>query len=456
MQPSRAGVAGNEERRVSFAEGREQTRDPQRGWKVDPRYRLQEHLGSGSYGCVCQAHDEKTGCAVAIKRTRHLFSDSFDTKKVLREISILSTVSAAKHPNVVQIYDLFAPVDPDGNFDEIYLVLEVADSDLRKMLKRDFTLPELHVRRLFYTLLLGLRHLHALGVWHRDLKPANCLVNKGCEVKICDFGLSRALGGSDAVACRTQACLPGPLTRAPCPRGERLLQPERPEKIERFLTTHVVTRWYRAPELILLQAGYTEAVDVWSAGCIFAELLGALHGVGVRERAPLFPGSACYPLSPHAEGDEQRSSCLEAALCRCSRKREQRHQRHDQLEMIFDVIGTPSEGEVERLEPQGARAHLRSFAPRQGTGVRPRVRAAGEASCDLLERALRFDPSARPSVSEMLEHPAFSEAKLLGGGGVAEPCGPIELPFEREASLGKARLRELMCQEIRKFRPGGC
>lgn len=396
---------------------------------------------------------------MAIKRTRHLFSDSFDTKKVLREICILSKVSAAKHPNVVQIYDLFAPFDADGNFDEIYLVMEVADSDLRKMLKRDFTLPELHVRRLFYTLLLGLRHLHALGVWHRDLKPANCLVNEGCEVKICDFGLSRALGGPDAAACRARACPPAPAAGALTPRhGDRLLQPEgaeHPERVERLLTSHVVTRWYRAPELILLQDGYTEVIDVWSAGCIFAELLGTLHGVEVWERAPLFPGGACYPLSPDAEDGEQRGSCLQA-ICRCSRRREQRHQRHDQLEMIFDVIGTPSDCEVERLEPEVARAHLRSFVPRRGTGVRPKVRAAGEASCDLLERVLRFDPAARPSVSEMLEHPAFSEARLLGGGGGAEPRGPLELPFEKEAPLGAARLRELMRQEIRKFRPGGC
>ncbi|CAK0885628.1 unnamed protein product, partial [Prorocentrum cordatum] len=97
-------------------------------------------------------------------------------------------------------------------------------------------------------------------------------------------------------------------------------------------------------ELILLQDGYTEVIDVWSAGCIFAELLGALHGVEVRERAPLFPGGACYPLSPCADSDEERGSCL-PVLCRCSRRRGQLHQRHDQLEVIFDVIGTPSDSE---------------------------------------------------------------------------------------------------------------
>merc|ERR1719262_1874251 len=104
-------------------------------------------------------------------------------------------------------------------------------------------------------------------------------------------------------------------------------------QLKRHLTGHVVTRWYRAPELILLQDNYTAAIDVWSVGCIYAELLGMLEGTRYEDRGPLFPGASCFPLSPDREHKNDYKFHTRG--------------KHDQLNMIFSLLGTPSDEEID-------------------------------------------------------------------------------------------------------------
>ena len=155
-------------------------------------------------------------------------------------------------------------------------------------------------------------------------------MNRDCSVKVCDFGLSRPVH-------RSLGLLPDEIEDPKPPR----------------LTGHVVTRWYRAPELILLQEDYTEQIDVWSLGCIFAELLGMLAGniPNSKERAPLFQGHTCYPLSPCKDHD--KTTCEDGGgnnyhvyYNRGSR---------DQLNIIYNLLGTPSEVEITKLDKQDAR-----------------------------------------------------------------------------------------------------
>merc|ERR1719215_1795577 len=103
---------------------------------------------------------------------------------------------------------------------------------------------------------------------------------------------------------------------------------------KRHLTEHVVTRWYRAPELCLLQGNYTAAIDVWSVGCIYAELLGLLEGTKYENRAPLFPGHTCFPLSPHEAHKNDTKYYTKGT--------------RDQLSMICNLIGTPSEEDIKQ------------------------------------------------------------------------------------------------------------
>lgn len=127
-----------------------------------------------------------------------------------------------------------------------YIVLDLMDTDLERIIASNNVLTDHHMQYFMYQLLRGLKYIHSANVIHRDLKPANLLLNADCDLKICDFGLAR--GVTDNVD----------------------------------LTKYVVTRWYRAPELLCSCKDYTEMIDMWSVGCIFAELLG---------RAPLFPGT---------------------------------------------------------------------------------------------------------------------------------------------------------------------
>merc|ERR1711959_860973 len=119
-----------------------------------------------------------------------VFEDLIDCKRILREIAILNRLN---HDYIIKIYDICVPDDLE-HFDELYLVLEICDSDFKKLFRSPVHLTELHIKTLLYNLLVGVKYLHSAGIYHRDLKPANCLVNQDCTVKICDFGLSRAVG----------------------------------------------------------------------------------------------------------------------------------------------------------------------------------------------------------------------------------------------------------------------
>lgn len=124
---------------------------------------------------------------VAIKKVKRVFDDLVDCKRLLREIAILSELEDER---VVRVLDVHIPGDP-LTFNEIYLVLELCDSDLKKLFRLTEYLEESHIATIMFNTLCGLKYLHSAGIFHRDLKPANCLVLRDCMVKICDFGLAR-------------------------------------------------------------------------------------------------------------------------------------------------------------------------------------------------------------------------------------------------------------------------
>jgi len=380
-------------------------------WKVPPRYEVRKVLGSGAYGNVCEAKDLEKKHRVAIKQCKHLLDDLIDAKRILREISILSNLD---HEHIVRLHDVVVPHDL-VKFNEIYMVLEICDSDLKKLCRANVNLTNLHVTSLLYNLMVGLNYLHSAGIWHRDLKPANCLVNEDCSVKICDFGLARAVGESHRMNAEDEKQL-----------GEK-----------RALTGHVVTRWYRAPELILLQENYTGAIDVWSVGCIYAELLGMLEGTKYDDRTPLFPGHTCFPLSPHEAHKNDTKYYTKGT--------------RDQLSMICKLIGTPSDEDIKQIVGSDAQSYMRCFSKCEGTGVRKRFSSLDRSGSELLEQMLVFNPSRRITVAQALEHVLFEKVrdrKLETTAKVA-----ISLDFEKEEELDERELRALFLQEVRKYHP---
>merc|ERR1712085_149377 len=176
------------------------------------------------------------------------------------------------------------------------------------------------------------------------------------------------------------------------------------------LTGHVVTRWYRAPELILLQESYTEKIDIWSVGCIYAELLGMLDGTKTEDRGPLFPGSSCFPLSP----DHKHKTDYKYHT----------RGKHDQLNMIFNLLGTP---------PEAAKRSMTCFAARPGDGLQAKFPLVHPDSVDILNSMLRFNPLGRIPVEKALEHQLFEEVRDPDAETTAKQH--ISLDFEKEPDL---------------------
>ncbi|XPS69775.1 Cyclin-dependent kinase [Ascochyta lentis] len=222
-------------------------------------YQKLEKLGEGTYGVVYKARDlDNNGRLVALKKIRLEAEDEGVPSTAIREISLLREM---KHPNIMRLLNI---VHADGH--KLYLVCEYLDLDLKKYMDalpisdggRGKTLPEgcsVHlglgdvvIKKFMMQLCQGVRYCHSHRVLHRDLKPQNLLIDKDGNLKLADFGLARAFG----VPLRTY-------------------------------THEVVTLWYRAPEVLLGGRQYSTGVDVWSVGCIFAELC---------TRKPLFPGDS--------------------------------------------------------------------------------------------------------------------------------------------------------------------
>jgi len=406
-------------------------------WQLPERYRLGKLLGTGAYGSVCEAWDCEEQRRVAVKRIDGIFRDDVHCKRIIREVTILSHL---RHSHVVQIYDLPKPPNLDW-FEDLYIVMERCDTDLRKVCNdlRGVSLPQ--ARRLAYGLLLGLRYLHLAGVYHRDLKPANCLVNHDCSVKICDFNLARAVDHGELCVSRAMA-------------AERALPScsASPKQLRRALTVHVASRWYRPPEVILA-LGYSEAMDVWSAGCIIAEIFISLNTGGRRpRRGVLFPGGECFPLS-------QGSSVADTGPDIFG----------DQLDLIFNALGTPSEAELEAIACEDVSAHLRYYYPaRQGVGLSACLPPeAGAAGLDLLTRMLRFLADHRATTAEALQHPFFAKVRKLpeevqeegASPGRLQLCrlsdGGDEPELERRVSVGRRKLRQEICRFHRRRRRCG-
>uniref|UniRef100_A0A672PNV2 mitogen-activated protein kinase n=1 Tax=Sinocyclocheilus grahami TaxID=75366 RepID=A0A672PNV2_SINGR len=200
-------------------------------WEVLERYRDLKQVGTGAYGTVCYAFDRRTGTKVAIKKLHRPFQSDLFAKRAYRELRLLKHM---KHDNVIGLLDVFTADLSLDRFHDFYLVMPFMGTDLGKLMKTE-RLSEDRVQYLVYQMLRGLKYIHAAGIIHRDLKPGNLAINEECELKILDFGLAR--------------------------------------QADSEMTGYVVTRWYRAPEVILSWMHYTQTVDIWSVGCIMAEML---------------------------------------------------------------------------------------------------------------------------------------------------------------------------------------
>jgi serine/threonine protein kinase len=281
-------------------------------------------IGSGSYGTVFRATITKTNVIVVLKAIPLGSPEEGFPCTALREISLLKHLS---HPNIVSLLSVYR------NGRHMTLVFESCDTDLQIYMSRHKNgLSTGQIISFSFQLLLAVREIHSRSIIHRDIKPQNLLISDGDVLKLCDFGLGTV------------------------------------SNIPRKLATDVVTEWYRPPEICLRFHDYGVAADIWSVGCVIAEM------------------AAGFPLFP----------------CK---------QDHDLLLRMFGMFGIPTQA----TWPAAARSRTfpaeREVIP--GMELRDILRECNPLIVNLLEKLLCLNPDHRWSADEALHHPLFVELQDL-------------------------------------------
>uniref|UniRef100_A0A8D3DPV3 mitogen-activated protein kinase n=1 Tax=Scophthalmus maximus TaxID=52904 RepID=A0A8D3DPV3_SCOMX len=269
-------------------------------WEVPERYQNLSPVGSGAYGSVCSAYDMKSGLKIAVKKLSRPFQSIIHAKRTYRELRLLKHM---KHENVIGLLDAFSPATSLKEFTDVYLVTHLMGADLNNIVKCQ-KLTDDHVQFLIYQILRGLK----------DLKPSNLAVNEDCELKILDFGLARHTDDE--------------------------------------MTGYVATRWYRAPEIMLNWMHYNMTVDIWSVGCIMAELL---------------TGRTLFPGTDHI----------------------------DQLKLILMLVGTPEPELLMKISSECARNYISSLPNMPKRNFADVFIGANPQAVDLLEKMLVLDTDKR-------------------------------------------------------------
>ncbi|KAM7540642.1 hypothetical protein Aperf_G00000024230 [Anoplocephala perfoliata] len=339
-----------------------------KGQMFDIGFRFSElsYIGEGAYGIVISAFDHQRNERVAIKRITPFEHQTY-CQRTYREIRILSRLD---HENIIPLYDVFTTSTFD-EMKEVYIVEKYMETDLYKFLKVQ-QLSREHTCYFLYQMLRGLKYIHSANVLHRDLKPSNILLNRMCDLRICDFGLAR-------------------IADPQCDQAG-------------LLTEYVATRWYRAPEIMLTSKVYTKAIDLWSIGCILAEMY---------SNRVLFPGKHYI----------------------------------DQLKMILEVLGSPHQDDLNSISNTKARMYLEQLPKRQKIPWQQLFPFADPKGLDLLDRLLCFAPSRRITVEEALAHPYLAQYYDPSD----EPSCPH--PFTHESDdLPKEHLKVLIWDEIQHLK----
>ncbi|XP_063797091.1 mitogen-activated protein kinase 12-like [Pseudophryne corroboree] len=333
-------------------------------WEVPVRYKELRAVGSGAYGTVCSVKDTVTGERAAIKKLQRPFQSLVHAKRAYRELRLLKHMN---HENVISLLNVFSPDESVESFQTFYMVMPFIPLDLSRVMKMQ-KLNHSMIVYLLYQILRGLQYIHSAGVVHRDLKPSNLGVNENYEIKILDFGLAR--------------------------------------QTESEMTGYVVTRWYRAPEIILNWMHYNQTVDIWSVGCILAEMITG-H--------VLFPGGDYF----------------------------------DELYKIIEVIGSPQPSLINKMESKHAQDYMKMLPQKQKKNFKEFFPTMSALEIDLLEKMLDLDPEQRLSATECLAHPYLEEYHD------SEPDPPAEKYDDSFESLDLpiSEWKSLSHMEIMTFEP---
>ena len=341
--------------------------------QLPERYKAGEIIGSGAYEIILSAVDtQNNNQKVAIKKLKSI-SDLIDLKRISREILIMKY---CQHENIIPLFDVIIHLNQNPSVNKIadvYLVMEKMDSDLQKIIASKQELSDEHYQFILYQILRALYFLHSANIIHRDFKPSNVLINEDCTVKLCDFGMSRGI------------------------KDENIL-----------LTEYVVTRYYRAPEVMLSSHHYSKKIDVWSVGCAFAELL---------SKKFLFPGENYIA----------------------------------QIKLIIEVLGTQDVNDLNFISNTSAKNFVMQYQGIPKKDFKKILKCENLNAVDLVEKMLVFNPEKRYSIEQCLNHPYLKNMRE----GIEDPVfnGKINLDFD-DKNINLNHLFAFLVKEISSFPTG--
>lgn len=476
---------------------------------LNPRYLLLRRVGGGSYGSVYSAKDKQTNKLVAVKVVYELFDDLIDCRKILREINLMRVIDS-EHVVKLLDMDIIGDEDSFNSLyivmEYVRTDLKNMQADEKKLSLKQvkkimysflWGLKYLHSAHVLHRDLKPANLLFdrdSVKIW--DLGLARSLVgvyddkelNYKKIIPLRPNGKSKKRKSQLIITPENQKkkeLVPlrferkttinpihsrenieneGPLnlnrqrdsvssitSKLGLSRlsfgsaGQTFVMnthvPQKAKtqkvKLKRKLTAHVVTRWYRAPELILMEKEYSYEIDIWSAGCIFGELLRmvALSNEITLHQSALFMGMSCFPLSP-CEEDENEDEINGFPI-----------NSHDQIQSIFDIIGTPFDEEsYSFISDDQALEYLRWIPPRTPIGFTELFPESNADALELLDMMVQFNPNQRASVDMCLAHSFFDEVR--NPKKEAEANQPISCDIDKYEEPDEETLREGFLKEL--------
>ena len=360
---------------------------------IDEKYEFIKQIGLGSFSAVCSCYDRKDNRNVAIKKVTNAFDDLEDARHILREIKMLSFFD---HDNIVTLLDVPKP-DNKNTYNDVYVITDLMETDLHRVIYSRQELTDEHIQYFIYQILRGTLYFHSAKIIHRDLKPANILANKNCDLKICDFGLDHCKIKDDDKTVQNLIDNPS----LPIEYSNSIIY----DDSKRELNDKNISKWYRAPEAILSPESYDKPVDIWSIGCILAELLG---------RQPLFPADNYL----------------------------------DELQKIISVLGSPSENDLEFISDQKIKSFVLRLAKRTKQSFNLMFSNANPVALDLLGKMLTFNPKKRYTVEQCISHPYFEGLHDPEQEPTADST--FDFSYDKEAS-SKEKLRNMIYEQSLHF-----
>lgn len=333
------------------------------------KYEIIQKIGKGAYGVVWKAIDISQKKLIALKKIFDAFQTDTDSQRTYREVAFLREFGS--HPNIIKLQKIIK----SNNDKDLYLVFDFMETDLHSVIRANI-LEEVHKKYIIYQLMKALKYVHSGEVIHRDLKPSNILMNSSSLVRLADFGLARTLENNED--------LDG---------GDS----------EIIMSDYVATRWYRAPEILFGSQLYTKAVDIWSLGCIIAEMISG---------KVLFPGTSSL----------------------------------NQIERILEFTGKPKIEDIVAIDSEMAENLINGINLSKKKNLNFFFPLANEDALELVQKMLVFNPNLRITLSEALKHKYFQEFRNIDDESTLDY--PIKLKLPDGKKLKSLKYKEAIYEMI--------